>query len=475
MCRFVFYKGRSIRVSDIFVHPDNSLLAQSNDGGFHPGIIDSDNIRNHKINGDGYGFAWYSFENFGKDLTNAWSCSQDIEVNHTTIQTLLESNPALSSDRYDAIFSPWQCAHLFRRTIAASQCEYLRNMSDMIVSPLVIGHVRAATIDSVSSENCHPFVVGIWSFVHNGSIPHFDKVKPYILKFIRKELLAHLHGSTDSEVFFLLILSLLPSLQSISHSVDDVVDTFSHAIALVRDMFEFLFGDSKGFSLNACITDGNIVVASRYRSLDSELPPSLYFQFGRSIFGNDVRIPDDISSSFDESSEVDDFIIQSAENGSPRDSDAGDEEKDDSGMSIVISSSPLSKNDEVVFISNSIISSRDALLENVSDKYGHFHDVSHCQDKCLLNRSSGLIEGNFNWEGFDYEKKSPWILIPKNHFLVSYSCSRWEAEANSRSRTIETLPLFEMSAVKSISLVPIDISKYSGSFLNSPHCNSNNC
>src|SRR5215208_1001298 len=41
------------------------------------------------------------------------------------------------------------------------------------VSPIVIGHVRQASVGGVSEANTHPFVSGRWLFVHNGTVQGF--------------------------------------------------------------------------------------------------------------------------------------------------------------------------------------------------------------------------------------------------------------------------------------------------------------
>jgi hypothetical protein len=78
MCRLTVYKGREILLGDLIVKPDNSLMCQSRDAHYHPGVTDKNNERNILVNGDGFGVAWYTKEPAKgscvfKFVTPAWS------------------------------------------------------------------------------------------------------------------------------------------------------------------------------------------------------------------------------------------------------------------------------------------------------------------------------------------------------------------------------------------------------------------
>ena len=59
MCRLLFYKGKSILLSEIVIKPENSIIHQSRDAVYHPGVADVKHLRNIRVNGDGFGIAWY--------------------------------------------------------------------------------------------------------------------------------------------------------------------------------------------------------------------------------------------------------------------------------------------------------------------------------------------------------------------------------------------------------------------------------
>jgi glutamine amidotransferase len=60
MCRLLFYKGRKVLLNEIVVKPENSIVHQARDGVYHPGVMDDTHKRNIRVNGDGFGLAWYS-------------------------------------------------------------------------------------------------------------------------------------------------------------------------------------------------------------------------------------------------------------------------------------------------------------------------------------------------------------------------------------------------------------------------------
>jgi predicted glutamine amidotransferase len=77
-----------------------------------------------------------------------------------------------------------------------------------VLSPLVFGHIRASTGTAVQQTNCHPFRYGRWLWMHNGLISDFHEVKRELVLAIDPSLYPAIEGSTDSEVFFFLALTL---------------------------------------------------------------------------------------------------------------------------------------------------------------------------------------------------------------------------------------------------------------------------
>jgi len=88
-----------------------------------------------------------------------------------------------------------------------------------------IVHLRWATAGlPVCIENTHPFTSGDWSFAHNGSFPHHER----LLELLSAERRAALEGTTDSELYFQLILQETERL-------GDIVPGLRSAVSLIRD------------------------------------------------------------------------------------------------------------------------------------------------------------------------------------------------------------------------------------------------
>ena len=93
-----------------------------------------------------------------------------------------------------------------KEPLQASRSEYLlERLREPVISPLLLAHIRYATIGNVERRNCHPFT-GFdntgrqWTLVHNGTIFDYPAIYPY--SSLQK-------GDTDSERILLYILDLV--------------------------------------------------------------------------------------------------------------------------------------------------------------------------------------------------------------------------------------------------------------------------
>ena len=84
----------------------------------------------------------------------------------------------------------------------------LKELAKHVRSPLVFAHIRASTGTAVQQTNCHPFRHGRWLWMHNGLIRDFHRVKRELRFAVDPDLYAEIEGSTDSETFFYLALTL---------------------------------------------------------------------------------------------------------------------------------------------------------------------------------------------------------------------------------------------------------------------------
>ena len=93
----------------------------------------------------------------------------------------------------------------------ASDSKLLKTiLDDLQPQKLILGHVRFATVGSITQENCHPFsaedVTGRrWTLIHNGTIYSGKKLIPYL----RVQT-----GDTDSERLFLCLLNSVNKAQT---------------------------------------------------------------------------------------------------------------------------------------------------------------------------------------------------------------------------------------------------------------------
>ena len=136
-----------------------------------------------------------------------------------------------------------------------------------VESPLIVGHVRQASVGANSAENCHPFTFGRWTFAHNGTIQAFAAVRPRLLAETSPRLAAARHGETDSEHAFLWLLS---RLERIGVDLESGVD----GVAPLEDLLSRAIPELAGWSdaerpeepprLNFMLTDGRFLAVSRW-------------------------------------------------------------------------------------------------------------------------------------------------------------------------------------------------------------------
>lgn len=151
MCRWVAYRGRRRFLEDLVTAPAHSLIDQSQCA----------NEAKTSTNGDGFGIAWYG---------------EHPEPGH------------------------------YRDILPAWSDDNLRSLARQIGSELFLAHVRASTAGRTTRDNCHPFVNGRWSFMHNGQLGDFDRLERHLEARLSDDHYTARGGSTDSELLFLLAL-----------------------------------------------------------------------------------------------------------------------------------------------------------------------------------------------------------------------------------------------------------------------------
>jgi predicted glutamine amidotransferase len=153
MCRWLAYSGSPVLLEELIYKPKHSLIDQS----LHS------RLGAETTNGDGFGVGWY-----GEGDTPG----------------------------------------VFHSVEPAWNDRNLRELAGHVKSGLVFAHIRAATATPVQLTNCHPFRHGNWLWMHNGVIYGWHEVKRDLVLAVDPALYPEIQGSTDSEVFFYLALTL---------------------------------------------------------------------------------------------------------------------------------------------------------------------------------------------------------------------------------------------------------------------------
>jgi glutamine amidotransferase len=212
MCRWIAYKGEPVFLEDLILKPANSLIKQS--------LFCREGAT--RTNGDGFGIGWYGGRR----------------------------EPGL-----------------FREVLPAWNDINLRALAQQISSPMFFAHVRASTGTETSRLNCHPFASGRWLFMHNGQIGGYECCRRSLEGLLDDRHYRQRQGSTDSEVFFLLMVQ--------NGLDDDPHEALRTTIRQVTDVARSC-GAQGPFKLTVCLANGEALYACRHASFDN--PPTLYWQ-----------------------------------------------------------------------------------------------------------------------------------------------------------------------------------------------------
>jgi predicted glutamine amidotransferase len=226
MCRFTMYLGPTIRLSSLVVEPNHSIIDQSHHS----------KGQEEPLNGDGFGIAWYVPE--------------------------VDAEPAL----FRSVTPAWNNANLLE-------------LARVVQSPLIFAHVRAATKHGGQSEaNCHPFRKGRHAFMHNGDIGDFAHVRRSLLSSLSDDAFHSIHGNTDSEHLFGLVIDELASTNSsgAEHLAAAMQAAVSRIVALCRK-----HGQGEHSYLNVALSDGESAVACRFTTEPDYEGESLFVHTGR--------------------------------------------------------------------------------------------------------------------------------------------------------------------------------------------------
>jgi len=202
MCRWLAYSGSPVLLEELLYKPKHSLIDQS----LHS------TMGAETTNGDGFGVGWYG----------------------------VGDTPAT----FHSIEPAWNERNL-------------RELGAHVKSGLVFAHIRASSGSPVQETNCHPFRHGRWLWMHNGLVAEFHRVKRELVLAVDPSLYPSIEGSTDSEVFFYLALSL--GLE------DDPPGAVERAVGFIEDVGHRA-GVAHPIQMTVATTNGDTLWAFRYSS-----------------------------------------------------------------------------------------------------------------------------------------------------------------------------------------------------------------
>jgi predicted glutamine amidotransferase len=158
--------------------------------------------------------------------------------------------------------------HVVKSIDCAMDDHLFKRVSGVVASHTVVAHIRKATHGDHSILNSHPFQYGKWIFAHNGNIKKFDQHRDELLKLIDPNLMRYLLGTTDSEVIFLILLTIIKQNHDLSNTnvdVDYLFDCIEKATKMICNIIGTLNNSNKAIPtenyLSMIITTGPVLAA----------------------------------------------------------------------------------------------------------------------------------------------------------------------------------------------------------------------
>ena len=134
-----------------------------------------------------------------------------------------------------------------REVEPASSDEEFRHDAARVDATTVVAHVRRATVGKPRLVNTHPFRHDNAMLAHNGHIPAFDEVRPRLVEAMLPAHREAVHGDTDSEHFFQLLLSNRARhpgwsmTRLLRHTASSVIDWASEVVPEAEIALNFLW------------------------------------------------------------------------------------------------------------------------------------------------------------------------------------------------------------------------------------------
>lgn len=224
MCRLAAYIGPEISISSLVTEPRHSIIHQS----YHS------QERSEPLNGDGFGISWFSKKDgeppaVFKEVSPAWNNPNLVDIARVT----------------------------------RSSC--------------IFAHVRAATVGGyISRSNCHPFAKNQFTFMHNGTVHGFDKIRRVAQRELSDEAFYLIQGTTDTEHLFAIFFDKIKSISN--PNSEQIGDALTATITTIEGIKESL-NINEPSSMNLVVSNGKSLVACKYSTPGSKTN-TLYYVSG---------------------------------------------------------------------------------------------------------------------------------------------------------------------------------------------------
>ncbi len=224
MCRHIGYIGNKEFIDKVILEKKHSLI----DMAFQP-----KEMENAKLNADGFGIGWNSYEN-GKKF------------------------------------------FLYKNYIPIWNDQNLKSLTKNIKTNLMIANVRSATLlTNTGYQNTHPFVFDNLLFSHNGYIENFETgIRSTLLSLLDKKLLSKIKGSTDSELIFLIIINIYKKEKSLLKAIKEAIKILSKVCKAA--MLNFIIAEYKDKKYKLYATKTAIKLTSPYLYYQINKNKSIY-------------------------------------------------------------------------------------------------------------------------------------------------------------------------------------------------------
>lgn len=264
MCRWFAYISReeATLLSDVLITPANAITKQCSEH-YLPYLLPHGEereleeakdslvrLRNALLNVDGLGVAWYTG----------------------------------TAAAYTAHKSGLRPA-LYKSQLSATNDFNFHSVCENTEATCLLAHIRATSGSAVASVNSHPFVFGRHSFMHNGVVSDFTRIRWQMGQIMDFDAYENIKGSTDSEHAAGLYMTFLcgpgspKSAWEREYSLDAMKEALQKTVVCIMTLqTKYVDHDKRApNSLNFCATDGIKMVTCRFRNHASQQPPSLYW------------------------------------------------------------------------------------------------------------------------------------------------------------------------------------------------------